>query len=340
MILVTGGAGYIGAVFIRQLLEKGYAVRVYDKMYFGLEGLEDVRSNVDIVQGDIREFDAGVLEGTDTVVHLAGLSNDPMAEFNPEANMAINTEGTRKIAEACKQKGVRRMIFASSCSIYDRGLFAEDRIQNEDSEVEPRAAYAVSKYKAERILLDLADDTFHPVILRQGTVYGSSPRMRYDLVVNTFVKCALTSGILNVHCGGEMWRPLIDVRDVGRAYLCCIEAPEEEVGGEIFNISFRNYRVLELAHYVKKALEDLCDVEIEVEYGDTRTRSYRVSTKKMEDRLGFRSIISAEESARDMAEKILAGKHADLHNPRHYNIKWMELLVDMENRLREIGRVF
>jgi nucleoside-diphosphate-sugar epimerase len=305
MILVTGGAGYIGAVFVRQLLDKGYAVRVFDKLFFGADGLEEIRSNIDLVQGDIREFDPDTLDNIDVVVHLAGLSNDPMAEFNPKANMAINTDGTRKIAEACKR----------------------------------RAAYAVSKYKAERVLLELADESFCPVILRQGTVYGFSPRMRYDLVVNTFVKCALTTGVLKVFCGGEMWRPLVDVTDVGRAYLCCIEAKDDAIRGNIYNISFKNYRVLELSHWVKKALRDIRAVGIEVEYGDTKARSYRVSTKKIEDQLGFRPIVSVEDSARDMAEKILRGQHADMHNPKYYNIQWMELLVAMENRLREIGNV-
>lgn len=340
MILVTGGAGYIGAVFVRQLLDKGYAVRVFDKLYFGMDGLNEVASNIDLVQGDIRDFGPEFLDDVDAVVHLAGLSNDPMAEFNPTANMEINAEGTRKLAEACKQRGVEKFIFASSCSIYDRGLFAEDRIQDESSPVEPRAAYAVSKYKAERALLELADEKFFPVILRQGTVYGYSPRMRYDLVVNTFVKCALTTGVLTVHCGGEMWRPLVEVRDVGRAYICCIEAKNELVGGNVYNISFKNYRVLELAHWVKKALEGMREVDIHVEYGDTKARSYRVSTKKIEDQLAFRPSIPVHDSAGEMAQQILRGKHNDMHNPKYYNIQWMELLVEMENRLREIGKVF
>ena len=155
MILVTGGAGYIGCVAVRQLLAKGEAVRVFDKLYFGADGLAEVADSVEIVQGDIRTFDPAVLDGCDAVLHLAGLSNDPTAEFNPKANEEMNTTGTEIVARAAKERGIRRFIFASTCSIYDLGFYAEDFLRDEESEVRPRAAYAVSNYNAERILLDM-----------------------------------------------------------------------------------------------------------------------------------------------------------------------------------------
>lgn len=340
MILVTGGAGYIGAVAVRELLDKGFAVRVLDKLLYGDYPLEGIRNQVEVVEGDICSTDEAVLDGVTGVIHLAGLSNDPTAEFNPEANKRMNTTATQTLAEACKRKGIKRFVFASSCSIYDRGLMAEDTLQDEDSPVEPRAAYATSKFEAERILLDLADDRFHPVILRQGTVYGWSPRMRYDLVVNTFVKCAFETRTLTVHCGGEMWRPLVDVTDVAKCYLACLEADPELVAGQTFNLSYKNFRILELAHWVKKALQDLIDIDIRVEYGSQRGRSYRVSTRKIETALGFRPQISIEESARVMADKIKAGINADFDNPRYYNIRWLELLVEIEAHLKRIGGIF
>ena len=168
-VLVTGGAGYIGCVAVRQLLDKGEAVRVFDKLYFGDQGLADVGDKIDLVQGDIRLFDPRVLDGCNAVIHLAGLSNDPTAEFNPKANHEINTVGTDVVARACKERGVSRFVFASTCSIYDLGFYAPDFVRDEDSEVRPRAAYAVSNFEAERILLGLADERFCPVILRQGT---------------------------------------------------------------------------------------------------------------------------------------------------------------------------
>jgi nucleoside-diphosphate-sugar epimerase len=340
MILVTGGAGYIGSVAVRQLLEKGEAVRVFDKLYFGDHGLAEVADKIDLVQGDVRAFDPAVLDGCNAVIHLAGLSNDPTAEFNPKANHDINTTGTEVVARACKAKGVPRFVFASTCSIYDLGFYAQDFLRDEDSEVAPRAAYAVSNYEAERLLLSLADERFQPVMLRQGTVFGWSPRMRYDLVVNTFVRDALTKGTLTVHAGGEMWRPLVDVSDLARVYIACVEAPRERVAGKTFNVVEKNYRVLELAHWVREAFKPMRKVEIEVDYSTYKTRSYRVSGKRIEVELGFRPLVGVKESVERMVRAIQQTGTDDLFHPRYYNISWMTLLHEMEGTLRRIGSVF
>src|SRR5947199_6644162 len=162
MILVTGGAGYIGCVAVRQLLDKGQAVRVFDKLYFGDDGLAVVADKIDLVQGDLRTLDAAVLDCCNAVIHLAGLSNDPTAEFKPKANADINTRGTEVLADACKRRGVKRFIFASTCSIYDLGFYAPDFLPAEDSEVRPRATDAVANCDAERILLTLTDEHFSP----------------------------------------------------------------------------------------------------------------------------------------------------------------------------------
>jgi nucleoside-diphosphate-sugar epimerase len=340
MILVTGGAGYIGCVAVRQLLDKGEAVRVYDKLYFGEEGLAEVADKIDLVQGDIRSFDPAVLDGCNAVIHLAGLSNDPTAEFNPKANHEINTTGTEVVARACKERGVSRFIFASTCSIYDLGFYAPDFLRDEESEVRPRAAYAVSNYEGERILLDMADKNFCPVILRQGTVYGWSPRMRYDLVVNTFVRDAIAKGELTVHAGGEMWRPLVDVTDLCRVYIACVEASDELVHGKIFNVVEKNYRILELAHWVREAFKPIKKIEIEVDYTNYKTRSYRVSGQRIETVLGVKPLVAVKDSVELMVRMIHSNSHLDLFNPRYYNIQWMTLLSDMESTLRRIGGVF
>ena len=340
MILVTGGAGYIGCIAVRQLLDKGEAVRVLDKLYFGDDGLAEVRDKIELVQGDIRTFDPAVLDGCDAVLHLAGLSNDPTAEFNPKANEEINTTGTRVVAEACKARGIKRFVNASTCSIYDLGFYAPDFLRDEESEVRPRAAYAVSNHEAERILLDMADGSFCPVILRQGTVYGWSPRMRYDLVVNTFVRDAIAKGVLTVHCGGEMWRPLVDVTDLCRVYIACVEAPDAMVHGKIFNVVGKNYRILELAHWVREALRPVKKVEIEVDYTTYKTRSYRVSGERIQTVLGVKPLVGVKESVEHMLRKIDEHNQMDLYNPRYYNIEWMTLLSDMEQTLKRIGGVF
>ncbi len=340
MILVTGGAGYIGCVLVRELLDRGETVRVFDKLFFGDDALAEFRDRIELVEGDIRSIDEAALAGIDTVIHLAGLSNDPTAEYNPRANYEINTIATERLAQLSKKAGVRRFTFASTCSIYDRGLFADDVLVDETAEVSPRAAYAVSNYDAERILLHLADESFCPVIFRQGTVFGFSPRMRYDLVVNTFVKDALSTGRLTVFGGGEMWRPLVDVSDVAEAHICAIEAPEAKVHGEIFNVSYWNYRVLELAHWTKEALSDIRDVEIDVDYSPLKGRSYRVSTAKIESSLGFRPRVSVKDSVVDMVRRIESQSKNDFMNPVYYNIQWMTQLDRMEKTLRRVGPVF
>ncbi len=340
MILLTGGAGYIGAVLIKHILNKGETVRVFDKLLFGEEGLYDFKGKIELVHGDIRNIDEGVLDGIDSVVHCAGLSNDPMAEFNPKANDEMNYVATKRLAEICKKKGVKRFTFASSCSIYDMGFYAEDVLKDENSEVKPRAAYAISKYKAEKSLLELADENFCPVILRQGTIYGYSPRMRYDLVVNTFLKDAITKGVISVFSGGEMWRPLIDVNDVAKAHILCLEAPEEKVHGEIFNLSYKNYRILELAHWVREAIKDVCTIEIKVDYSNFTQRSYRISADKIEKVLGFKPTISVIESAKYMIEQINRNNISDLFNPKYYNIQWMVLLSEIEEIIHKTGNIF
>jgi nucleoside-diphosphate-sugar epimerase len=231
-------------------------------------------------------------------------------------------------------------VFASTCSVYDKGLYAEDFLLDEASEVSPRAAYAVSNYEAERALLAMADDRFCPVILRKGTLYGFSPRMRYDLVVNTFVKDALMNGLLKVFCGGEMWRPLVDVTDAAKAYICCVEAPEHKVHGQIFNLVFKNYRVLELAHWVREAFKPIKKLEIEVDYSHYRTRSYRVSGQKIETVLGFKPSTPVKESVEQMVKMIQKNGYTDFLNPKYYNIQWLMLLSEMEGRLKRMGSVF
>lgn len=342
-ILLVGGAGYIGAVLAEELLERGYAVKILDRLYYGDGGLRDIRDRVELVVADMRLLPPNLLEGVDAVVNLGGLSNDPTAEYNPKANYEMNTIATRTLAKMCRAAGVRRFVFASSCSIYDQGVGNEDKdiVQDEEAPVEPMAAYSSSKREAEKIILDMTSDDFCPVILRKGTVYGFSPRMRYDLVVNTFVKFALSKGALNLHYGGEMWRPLVDVRDAARAYILAIQAEEKKVKGQIFNVSRRNYRISELALRVRDALRrGGVNCEIRADYGYKGVRSYRVSTHKIERVLGFQPKVGVEESVADMVEKIHRYDYTDFENPRYYNIRWMRLLEEAKRIIDITGAVF
>jgi len=338
-VVVTGGAGYIGCVLAAELLDRGYRVRVVDKLLFGDAGLTPVRDRIELVQADITAAEPSMFEGAAGVVHLAALSNDPMAEFQPRANHQINAVGTETVARAARAAGVARFVQASSCSVYDHGPQAEDRLLDESSLVKPRAAYAVSKYEAERRLLEMVGADFCPVILRKGTVFGFAPRMRYDLVVNTFVKDALSRGRLTVFHGGELWRPLVSVRDVARAHIAALEADSELVRGEVFNLVQRNYRILELAHRVRDALADDIQVAIDVRYEQTPARTYRVSGRKLERVLGFAPQESVSDAVVELLGRIRAGGYDDFGNPRYYNITWLRTLLEVEEMVARTGSV-
>ncbi|MCE1245064.1 MAG: SDR family oxidoreductase [Firmicutes bacterium] len=340
MILVTGGAGYIGCLLVKQLLERGKQVRVFDKLYFGKDALKDVENRIELVQGDIRDVEPSVLDGIDGVIHLAGLSNDPTAEYNPKANDEMNHIGTRRLAEACKEKGVKRFVYASSCSIYYT-LTPEDTMLDEESPVSPTAPYSKSKFDGENALKALEDDSFCPVILRKGTIFGQSPRMRYDLVVNTFSLHAYLKGRVTVHGGGEMWRPLLDINDAVDAYIACLDAPEDRVKGQIFNVVHKNYRILELAHWLKYILREKKQLEVDVRYLESApVRSYRVNGDKIKRAIGFEPKRGITPAALAIWEGLEGKTEMDLSHPRYYNIRWMELLVEMEERIKSMGRIF
>jgi nucleoside-diphosphate-sugar epimerase len=338
-ILVTGGAGYIGAVLAEMLVDRGYDVRVVDRLYWGEGPLARMKEHVEIIRGDVRSMSDDLLDGVDGVVHMAGLSNDPTAEYNPGANWEMNTVATKALAEACKRHGIQRLTFGSSCSIYD-GL-PTGTVYDETTDVRPRGAYATSKKAGEDELLALADDSFQPAILRQGTVYGYSPRMRFDLVVNTFVKDALSKGRLSLHGGGWMWRPLVDVTDVARAHIHCLEAPVEQVGGQIFNLMHDNYQIRELAMLVAGSAQmRRFHVELSEAPAPELTRDYKCSGDKIRQRTGFQPQVSVLESIEGMLKRIEDESPVDFNPPRYYNIAWMTLLEEAHANLQGFPSVF
>lgn len=342
-ILVVGGAGYVGSILVRELLDKGYAVKVLDRMFFGDIGIKEVIDRIELVQDDVRVMSPDVLDDVQSIVNLGGLSNDPTAEYNPQANFEMNTLAAEKLAKLAKERGIKRHVYASSCSVYyvPAGVDSEDVLLTEEADINPKAAYSKSKFEAEKRLLALADENFCPVILRKGTIFGFSPRMRYDLVVNTFLKTALSTKQLNLHYGGEMWRPLVDIHDAATAYILSLEAPEDKVRGEIFNIAARNFRVSELALKVYQILNDQgVAVKICSDYRYKGVRSYRVSTDKAEDILGFRPKINLEESIVTMLELIKKYGYTDFDHPRYYNITWMKLLEEVQTIIQKTQGIF
>lgn len=336
-ILVTGGAGYIGCVLAARLLERGYNVRILDRLYWGEGPLERVRDHVELVVGDVRDMPATALDGVDGVIHLAGLSNDPTAEYDPEANWQMNAIATEALGRACVDRGVERVVFASSCSLYD-GL--PPGMHDETALIEPRGAYATSKRYGEESLIALIPDGLCPVMLRNGTVYGYSPRMRFDLVVNTFVKDALLRGRLSLHGGGWMWRPLVDVRDVSDAMVAVLEAPADLVRGEIFNVLHSNYQIRELAMLVAGSVQLLGRTVALSEVPAPRlNRDYECSNAKLSQRLGFIPNRSVVEAIAEMLAAIDVEDRAMLTDPRHYNIRWLELLNEVRPTIENFGAV-
>lgn len=342
-VLVVGGAGYVGCVLVRTLVERGYQVRVLDRMYFGDRGIHDLRGEIELIVEDMRTVPRSALLGVDAVINVGGLSNDPTAEYNPRANDEMNTQATVALARLCVECRIPRYILASSCSIYDRGfgLDAFDALQDETSEIYPRSAYPRSKFAAEREILRLTSQRFYVTALRKATLFGPSPRMRYDLVVNTFVKDALSQRRLTLHQGGEMWRPLADVRDAAEAYVALVEADPALINGQVFNLVAQNLRVVEIARSVQAAVAELgVAVAIRSETAPGVVRSYRVSGEKLRRVLGFAPTRTVENSVREMVAEIRQLGLTDFDNPLYYNIRWMELLDERHRTAQPSESVF
>jgi nucleoside-diphosphate-sugar epimerase len=337
-ILVTGGAGYIGSRLVPRLLERGHEVRVLDRMFWGLPHYAGM-PGVELVNADVRRVPEGAFEGIDAVDHLAGFSNDPTAEFSPDANWQMNAVATEQIVDLCKRSGVPRLVFGSSCSIYDGA--EEDGLLDEHAPINPRGAYATSKRYSEEALLAHAGAGFEPVILRQATVFGLSERMRFDLVVNSFVKDALVRQRLILHGGGRMWRPLVSVDDLADVHVACLEAPSEVVAGETFNVVQENYQVRELAEVVATALVKL-GKPVALEDGPLPkiVRNYRCDGSKLTERLGLTLSHTPTTAVAELVDRFGATPVEQLGHPKFYNIAWMELLESVRPAYQAMPHIF
>jgi len=316
---------------------------VFDVMFYGDAGLNSVPNNIELVAGDIRKVPTDLLDGVSAIINLAGLSTEPAAEYCPEANQEINFKAAVELASLAKKKGIRRFIQASSGSIYDVGAGhpEKDILHTEDFPVQPFRTYSITKREAEKKILALADESFTPVILRKGSVYGYSPRMRFDLVVNAFTLNALQTGQLTLHNGGEMWRPLLSIQDAAAAYELMLEAPAEKINGEIFNVTNGNYRISELALRVQhKLLEMDIRCEIRPDYVYRNLRSCQVSGDKIARRLGFTPQVTVEETVEDLVQKIRGGVFRDPNEPAFNNIRWLDLLEETRASIGWPGSVF
>ena len=316
MILVTGGSGYVGSVLVRRLLERGHSVRVLDAGFFGHEALSDVKDKIELIDGDVRSCGPDVIRGVDSVVHLAGFSNDPTAEYRPKENFAVNVDGTRNIVKLAKDAGVKKFIFASSCSVYYTTNPDDIFEKTEDHFITPSVPYSLSKHMAEDVVMEAKDSTFTPVIFRKGTVYGLSPRMRYDLVVNTMLKDAFKNKRIVLHQGGRMWRPLTDVETVAAAY---IHALESDLAG-LYNLIDMNILVRDLADEIQRTLYTRCGEMVDIERQDVGvSRSYRVSGERLRQR-GFFGARPLQDAIVEIWQDFKNGKR-NFDESKYYNIR-------------------
>ena len=318
-IFVTGGAGYVGAVLVPQLLDAGHMVTVLDLLIYGEDVLE-AHPNLRVLKGDIRDVDLlkRELNGHDTVIHLACISNDPSFEMNPLLGKSINLDAFRPLVEASKIGGVSRFIYASSSSVY--GVKEEPNV-HENMSLEPLTDYSKFKADCEKILSEYQDDDFTTVTIRPATVCGYSPRQRLDVVVNILTNLAFHNRKITVF-GGSQLRPNIHIQDMVDVYLMLLDAPTEKIAGQIFNAGYENHSVLELAEMVQSVVGD--DVAL-VSTPTDDNRSYHVSSEKIRDILGFEAKHTIRDAAADLVAAFKAGKLPDsLTDEQYFNIKRMQ----------------
>jgi len=327
-VLVTGGAGYLGAVLIPKLLVRGHRVRVLDIGYFGVGHLRGMQPAVELIRDDIRRirndraFLEKLLDGCDCVIHLAAISNDPSAELQPELTNEVNYQATEAMAEACRARGIR-LVFSSSCSVYGEA----DGELTETGAVAPLTVYAISKVKAERLLEVMATPGWRPVILRNGTLFGYSPRMRFDLVINIFCLYGALFNEIKVFGEGVQWRPFLHVGDCARAFVHFAEQPNGE--HLVYNIAHENLRVLDLVT-VFRDINPRLKVTF-VPTVDPDLRDYRVNTSRM-SQAGFRSLVDVRTGAEQLTDAIVSGLIPDPESIFYRNAKWLKELQGIGNR--------
>lgn len=306
-VLVTGTDGYIGTMLGPTLLKRDHQVVGLDTGFYRDSWLYNsgITGFPQMINKDLRHITTEDLEGFDAVVHLAELSNDPLGQLNPEITYKINHLGSVELAKKCKQVGITRFVYASSCSVY--GVGGEEGFKTEESETNPQTAYAKCKALVEHDVSALADDDFSPTFLRNATAYGPSPRMRFDIVLNNLAGLAWTTGQIKMTSDGTPWRPLVHILDISQAVACALEAPREAIHNQIFNVgdTEENYQVREIAQIVADTFPG-CELSFGSSDGDNR--SYRVSFDKINSQLpGFkcqRNVTIGAQQLREVFEKI------------------------------------
>jgi len=309
-ILIAGGAGYIGSVLVPKLLERGYNVDVLDLLWFDNHLPDEVK----VIQKDVFKVNENDLERYDQVIFLAGLSNDPMAEYSPAKNFVDNGSAPTYLAYIAKKAEVKRFIHGGSCSVYG---YTVNEFYDETAPTISNYPYGISKLQGEFGSLRMHDESFSVIALRQGTVSGYSPRMRLDLVVNTMFKCAIAEGIITVS-NPAIWRPILSIHDAASAYIRAIEANSGTSG--VFNVTSGNYTVGEIADLVSEGISEYLDVHPIININHIEDyRNYKVSIKKANEILSFKPRFTVIDIVKNLSQNI--DNFRDFDNPKYYNIQ-------------------
>lgn len=323
-ILITGGSGYLGSILTRKLLERGYKVKAIDNLLYGEESIKELKGNPDfeLIKGDIRHIEniTKNIQDIQAVIHLAGIVGDPACGLSSEQTIEQNLLATMNIAQICKHFQINRFIFASSCSVYGES----DDLLTEESELNPISLYARDKIESEKAILNLVDENFSPTILRMGTLYGASPRPRFDLVLNTITAYAVKERKFSIF-GGEQWRPMIHVDDAAEAYIKVLEAPLEKIRGEIFNVGSEeeNLKIIELG---KKVKEIIPEAELMVEDKEVDLRNYKVSCQKIKNQVGFTTKKRIEDGIKEIKQLLEKDQIIDFKDKIHNNHAFLKKL--------------
>lgn len=327
-VLVTGHLGFIGTLMVPVLRRAGHEVVGLDSDFYEASTFQDGIEAVPHLRGDIRDVQTSDLAGFDAVIHLAALSNDPLGNLNPDLTYDINHRGTIHLAERAKAGGVKRFLFSSSCSNY--GAASGDSLLTETADFNPVTPYGTSKVMAERDLQKLADARFSPVLMRSATAYGVSPRIRFDLVLNNLTAWAVTSGRVLIKSDGSPWRPIVHAQDISRAFLAALEAPQQDVHNQAFNVgrTGENYRVRELAEIVRQTVPG-CEIEYAAN-ASADIRNYRVSCDKIARVLpAFQPKWTARDGVTELYQVFTrqAIRVEDFEGPRYRRIDRIQTLI-------------
>ena len=329
-VLVTGGAGYIGSVLSKILVEKGHDVSCLDRFFFGKEALENVSGKINLIKDDIRWFNPDILKGVDAVLDLASLSNDPSGELDPQKTLEINYKGRVRVATLSKKYKVGKYVLASTCSVYG---FQEGTL-NEDSKLNPLTTYAKANMMAEKEVLPLADNSFTVTVLRQATVYGFSHRMRFDLAINGMALGFFKNGKIPIMRDGKQWRPFVHVKDTSNAFISVLESNPKLVNGQIFNVgnNEQNLQIFDLAKMVAESINLPFNFEW---YGSPDMRSYKVSFDKIKEQIGYKTSYTPKEGAKEVFDALKEGK-LNPEDPRTITVKWYKHLLEAHKLVNDL----